>query len=43
MKLQNTGSEEYRAAVLHFVREVLGKHRLDIVAEMLHPDYIDPA
>jgi steroid delta-isomerase-like uncharacterized protein len=43
MELQTMGSEDNKAVVLHFVEEVQGKHRLDLVADMLHPDYIDHA
>ena len=37
------GEEDNKAVVLHFVEEVQGKHRLDLVNDMLHPDYIDHA
>ena len=32
-------SEDNKAVVPHFVEEAQGKHRLDLVADMLHQDY----
>ena len=37
------GSEETKAVVLRFVDEVQAKHRLDLVDDLLHPEYIDHA